>query len=163
MRKEIKKIEHRYNISFGIRLVVSSILTDIGRCVGSFTSWPFRIMLMSPNLPKRESLEALYHELGHAFFRKYDVKLPKDFKRRTPWKDNYHRRGRRLVQTTRLPSFVSGYARTTCEEDFCETFAAYLRNRKTQGEMRFEGDKFQVIKGTRLYRKLLFVERALKG
>lgn len=163
MRKEIDKIEKRYRISFSVCLMVSSWLTRLGRCVGSVTVLPFvKLLLISPVLSRRESLEVLYHEMGHAFFRKYDVELPKEFARRTRWKDGYLRRGLRLVQTARLPSFVSGYARTTCEEDFCETFSCYLRNRKTEGRMRYEGEEFVVARGTRLHRKLCFVAKTLK-
>jgi hypothetical protein len=120
------------------------------------------VMLMSPDLTKRESLEALYHELGHAFVRKYKKTLMPEFKRRRDWTDDYHRRGRRLANTARLPGFVSGYARTNSEEDFCETFSCYLLNRRTTGVMKYEGERFEVWEGTRLHKKLLCVEKELK-
>jgi len=67
----------------------------------------------------------------------------------------------------RLPGFASGYARLDREEDFCETLAAYLCNRRTwRRKIRFNGETISVKDEPRLARRLEAVHvvvRELKG
>jgi len=63
---------------------------------------------------------------------------------------------------SRLPGFVSGYARLDREEDFCESLSAYLCNRLTwRRQVRFEGSTIMVKAEPRLQGRLNAVHRVM--
>lgn len=63
------------------------------------------VILINPLLWKSWRLSTIYHEYGHVFYRRL-ARKPGMFGK---------------------PRFISRYARTNKEEDFCETFAQYCK------------------------------------
>jgi hypothetical protein len=167
VRKEITKIEKRYRISFDVSILVSSVIVKLMLCVGCLLQLPIvkNILVLHPDVNKRSFREVIFHELGHVFVRKYGVEVPKSFNRCSTHNEHYFdylMNGPKLAASKRLVGFVSGYARTTREEDFCETFACYLLNEKTHGRMRFGGEVFDVKPGSRLAKKFAYVKKTLR-
>lgn len=106
----------------------------------------------------------VYHELGHAIcdhfeIRSYLVPFVRRFQRTHA---DYERASLAAAELERSPGFVSGYARCNREEDFCETFAAYLLNRSTwRRSVRYEGETIDVRSDHRLREKLDAVHKLL--
>lgn len=169
-KEEVARIEKLYGISFGLDTVVAPgpVLSYLIFGAGMFVELPFlkNTVFVNSNLNEQQFKEALYHELGHALLSNHGIKVPRDFNGCRDHKDGYWaylRRGSRLAGTPRHKSFCSGYARTNREEDFCETFACYLINNKTKGWMTYEGVRFMVRAGTKLYDKFTFVKNVVEG
>lgn len=169
VKKEVEKIERRYGVSFGLDSVIAPgpILSWLIFGAGAYTYLPFlkNTVFVNSNLSPRQFLEALYHELGHAFVEKYKVKIPRFFNACSGtdigyW--GYLQRGMKLAHRPRRSTYCSGYSETNREEAFCETFSCYLLNRKTTGQMTYEGETFTVKEGTRLHKKFLAVAQKLE-
>lgn len=167
VRKEITRIEKRYGISFDVSILVSAIIAKLMLCAGCFLRLPLvkNLLVLHPDADKRSFKEVIYHELGHVFVRKYSLAVPKWFNRCSTRNEHYLDyllNGPKLAASKRLVGFVSGYARTTREEDFCETFACYIINEKTSGQMRFGDEVFSVKPNSRLAKKLAYVKKMLR-
>jgi Putative zinc-binding metallo-peptidase len=114
----------------------------------------------------RKLKEYVYHELGHAICDNFDIRSHmKPFIRKsvqTSTKE-YDKAINSAESKPRFKGFVSSYARTNREEDFCETLSAYLCNRSTwRKSIRYEGVVIQTKHEPRLLRRLKAVHVLLR-
>lgn len=168
----ISRVEQRHHIDLGIRAVAQTRIVDWLGNAGACWDWPLyrKVLYLSPTLCGRELREVLYHAMGHALLDEYDVRsMLGVFTRRgqelTIWDwRRYASDGRRFTNAGRTDGFCSGYARTTRDEDFCETFSCYLVNGcRTRGSFAYADDRFHTDGDERLQQKLARVREVLRA
>lgn len=130
----VSKFEARYGIDTGIWWAARAPLSEYWSYDGAM--WDFPIlrgtMFVAPGLRGRALREVVFHEMGHAIASEYDISAFLGvFTRRYAsmgfwewWR--YGEDGARFAAQPRATGFVSGYARTTREEDFCETLSCFI-------------------------------------
>jgi hypothetical protein len=168
----IEDAEAELGIDTGIWWAMRAPLTQ--RLGYDGAHWDFPVIggtiFIAPHLQGRTLREVVYHEMGHAIAGQYDIALFLGvFTKRKPdvgfwdWRD-YMDDGARFEQQGRKTGFVSGYAQTTREEDFCETLSCYLVNGgKTSGVLGYAGEKFTVGRDERLRKKLKRIPEILEA
>ena len=103
--------------------------------LSGFNPWG-RIISVDVNLRGRQLFETVAHEVGHSLLNKRRLKQSL----KLLFTQN-EESGPRL----RLKNgFFSAYARTNWEEDFCETFSAWVTNAGRLKSVAFEGRKFDL-------------------
>ena len=162
----ITEVEEAFQFDSGVKRVYVWPFKESGDYLPRET-WVLSSTVGVPDhTPDSRSLrEFVYHELGHAICDGFDIRSHlKPFIRKPV------RRGReysaavaKAANYRRLPGFVSGYARLDREEDFCETLAAYLCNRRTwRRQIWFAGDMPSVKDEPRLLRRLEAVHQVMR-
>lgn len=168
----ITRFEQNHTIDTGVRWVAQTPLVGLFGDVGARWDWPVfgSTLYLAKGLEGRELEEVVYHEMGHSIFAEYDLTpFMGAFTRRevgTSIADylNYAKDGARFASQGRVDGFVSGYARTTREEDFCETLACYLVNgERTRGRFEYAFDEFTTRGDARVARKLDAIAEILEA
>lgn len=161
----VERCEQKFGFDTGVKRVV--VLP--GKAEGRYLprDWWFvgGTIKIHPAPPRsRELAEYVFHEMGHAIRERYET---------DPWlgglcrvshadAEAYERASDAAAARPRRAGYVSGYATCDRDEDFCETLAAYLTNRKTwRSELRFGGALVSVRGDARLRRKLDAVHELL--
>jgi hypothetical protein len=164
--KEMKEFERRFNLDLRVDEIVLDrrrtrsgefILYEPGRAGG-------RIHLPA-DVRGRQLREFLYHELGHALRAAYCIPTPmtRHFESYSAVGLNKANLLRKLAEDQRYEGFVSAYAMTNKEEDFCDTLSAWVMNGFRQaGRYEFDGDRFSLSQDPIILKKLRAVERILK-
>ncbi len=163
----IARCEAEFGFDSGVRRVL--VLTDDrrwGRHVPR-GAWLIRetLKLYPTALRERALPEYVLHELGHALVARYDLRAYLEpFTRRTfATRAAYLTASEAAGRRARREGFVSGYASCDREEDFCETYAAYLTNRASWWRrLRYDGQVVPVRGDARLRRKLDAVHALLR-
>jgi hypothetical protein len=144
--REAAKLEKLLGLDFGNVLFISR--SNKAESIFHCNLWLTKIIAVVESVSLENLKGALYHELGHALCSEYDLSSHLlAFTRGRP---------RKLKDSDAPPpgGFVSNYARKNREEDFCETFSAYLLNgRRTRGIVTFEGNKLNLDRDLRLKKK----------
>lgn len=120
-----------------------------------YEGW-FGGVIQLPNCRGKLFREFLYHELGHALDAGYEIPESyfKSFTSRNPDGIEYILENGKYADKDRVTGFVSGYARLSRREDFCETFSAWILNGyKTSGRIVYGEEVIDLTKDLRLRRK----------
>ena len=160
----ITDVEEEFGFDSGVKRVLV-LPFDGGWYLGK--KWPVigdTLKVHDPRPYSRELKEFVYHELGHAIHDHFAIStyLKSFTRRRQATLREYRRVSREAAESERRPGFVSGYAWCNREEDFCETFSAYLCNRKTwRRRLRYDGAWLHPGREPRMERKFLAVHELL--
>lgn len=150
-------LESNLGISFGVNYIRG------WKSVRS-TAWVENHLWRIVQVPNKRGVqfrEFLYRELGHCLCLEYEIpkKFFRSFTSRNPGVLKYHWELNDFAENIDPKlGFISRYACLSNEEDFCETFSAYvLNNFKTSGNIIFGGRKFNLGRDLRLKEKFLAV------
>ena len=168
----VLRFESKYWIDTGIEWARVSVFSMGDGVDGCHEPWPLigNVIVVNAALRGRAVREAVYHEIGHGIWHNYDlVDYAGVFTRRAAsitlkqwW--SYGSDGSRFAEEGRKPGFVSGYARTTREEDFCETLSCYMVNGgKTEGRLKYARETFNVVNDSKLKKKLQVIPEILEA
>ncbi len=159
---KIRRVEHDFMFKSGIRrvLVFGSDGWYIGN-EGLIMKNTICVPICSPR--SRTLSEFTYHELGHAIQNHFNLSGWLDpFCRKWCSGSEYNYRTSRARRWSRRIGFVSGYARVSRDEDFCETLAAYLTNRNSwRKDIYFAGERLSSKEEPTLMHKLSAVHTLL--
>lgn len=134
------------------------------RNTAAYESWCEGVI----QIPKCRGIELrqfLYHELGHALLAEYEIPktMFKKFTSRASSGIKYSLEIGKFSQRERREGFISGYAVINKEEDFCETFSAWVLNAyKTTGTVQYDGESLNLTKDIKLKAKFLAVAQVVK-
>lgn len=134
------------------------------KCTAWREEWRLFSVIQLPKLRGLRFREFLYHELGHALFAEYHISagLLKPFTKRISIA--YKNDADMFTKKVRKNGFVSGYASLNTEEDFCETFSAYIiNNQRTSGKISFEGETIDLSKDIKLQMKFIAIKEILQA
>jgi hypothetical protein len=161
VRDRIEEIQEKYDINFGtISLSLSksrreAALLPLGRS-------KFKIELPT-RVGRRELLEDLFHELGHAYRLRNGLSSNERahfFSGRQVGLSQFDLK--EWDSIARPEGFVSCYAITRQEEDFCETFSAYLVNGgRCSGVIIYDSNRIDLERDLVLKRKFKSIDRIL--
>lgn len=154
----VERCEQEFEFDSGVARVVVLTGPRGGRYVPRVW-WPIGgvIKVHPAPLGSKELKEFVFHEMGHAIAEGHEL---------GPWlgdfcrvihadREAYELASDAAANRPRRAGYVSGYASCNREEDFCETLAAYLSNRKSwRDTLRFNGELVAVSADTKLRRKL---------
>ncbi len=134
------------------------------------TGWyePCTGVLHLPNVRGVQFREFLYHELGHVLFSTYEIseEFLKIFCNKDPaWLEQlYDPFLTDCIEHLEHPhEFVSDYATRSTEEDFCETFSAWVMNDfKTNGLITYDGNHLNLKQDKRLQKKFFTISAIAK-
>ncbi len=161
VRTMISRVERQFSIKFGkvfLRLSSARVSAAVFPLGGS----EFRIELPT-SFGNRMFKEDLFHELGHIFRWRYGLDA---IERRHFSSRRLHRKtkNRDSQKFERCKGFVSEYAATSQDEDFCETFSAFLVNGgKTSGIIKYDGERIDLKMDSVLSAKFRAISRILNG
>jgi len=126
---------------FRTSLLVDQKLSNIGlsmpyrlkrTCLETFVRAQQKLIFLNPEDRKSKVLahqsmqHLLFHELGHIFVYKFvSRKLKKDTEFAALFGDLTKQYRRKLSKSRKHPDFISNYAQSHPEENFCEVFAVY--------------------------------------
>lgn len=109
--------------------------------------------------------EFLYHELGHVLLSTYNISkvMLRPFTKRDPHIVRYYFDIHSDKWEKRESGFISGYAAISTQEDFCETFSAWITNDfRTSGTFRYNGHIIDASDDSRLRKKIVAVKKLVK-
>ena len=163
-RKIIKRIERKLGIGLDIiDIKVSTPRPFIQVAQLEYTE-EGNILYLPPKISIGRSLEEMIiHELGHAYLNLYSIpkRINNLFGNISNWVNPisyiYHSVFTHCFE--RSDGYVSQYAITCPEEDFCETFSAVMLNRKDSNKITYNGEKIDLCEDKVLSRKV----EALRG
>ena len=126
LRNEIRKFNNKTGFDLKISKIVFWKKNEALYVEASKSSGVIKI---NPSNTRKEILEDLYHELGHALIHQTIVpkKLLSSFRNSSPLLSRV--KTQRLIDSGEDPpprGFVSWYALTNGSEDFCETLSALV-------------------------------------
>jgi hypothetical protein len=118
----------------------------------------------------REAKEFSFHEIGHAIVASYDI--PENLF--PPFRNHhcsnqsiidrieYYLEGGKLAAGERKRGYFSSYAYTNRDEDFCETFAAYMCNGGCRSQWTFDGETINLNREPTLVKKVKAIDKIIK-
>jgi len=151
--KIIDDLEKELKVFFGIEAVVTTPFSSAGFSEYFFWFFERKTIYIPSGYRGRELREYLYHELGHALVNNYKLsnrmlkgfcsKISKD-----GWIEWWKYQWNVIKYSTkeRKHGYVSGYASLDREEDFAETFSAFLLNdgKIGNGKIVYDGNKINL-------------------
>lgn len=162
----INKVEHQYHFESGINRILVIPYWQTGAYFEQ-SCWVIGKSIQVPDLPPRsiKFKEVVLHELGHAIHDQFQIKpyLNSFINKNQSTQGAYRREIKKILNYKRMPGFASSYARLNREEDYCETFAAYLLNNKSwRKQIHYDDITIKTNKEVRLLKKLEMVHQLLR-
>jgi len=129
-------------------------------CAETFVDEYKRLIVINPEDRKSKVLACqsiqhlLLHELGHIFVLKFiKKKIKKDPEFRALFGDLTKAYRRKLARLRTSPHFISNYAQSHPEENFCEVFAVYCNH---EGKIRKVYKHLKKLKKSKRVRKQVY-------